>query len=58
MNNRSFGYIIKGIFIRIISIIIPFTFPASFTTFLHKLRDVNIGKGSKINRSAIIDVYL
>ena len=55
MNDRSFEYIIKGIFIRIISLIIPFTFPAFITTFLHRLRGVNIGKGSKISRSAIID---
>lgn len=54
-NNRSLKYIVKGIFVRILSVIIPFTFPAQITTSLHKLRGVKIGKGSKINRTAILD---
>ncbi|MGV8093819.1 MAG: acyltransferase [Mangrovibacterium sp.] len=49
------GYIIKGIWIRFLSVIIPFTFPAQVTTFLHRLRGVKIGKGSKINRTVQID---
>ena len=53
--NRSFLYIIRGIWIRILSIIIPFTFPAQVTTFLHRMRGVKIGKGSKISRTAQID---
>ncbi len=54
-NKRSLFSIIKGIWIRLLSIIIPFTFPAQLTTFLHRLRGVKIGKGSKINRSVQID---
>jgi len=54
-NNRKIWYILRGIFVRILSVIIPFTFPAQITTFLHKLRGVKVGKGSKINRTAIID---
>ncbi len=38
-----------------LSIIIPFTFPSHITTFMHRLRGVKIGKGSKISRSAQID---
>ena len=47
--------VLKGIWIRLLSIIIPFTFPAQTTTFLHKLRGVKVGKGSKISRTAYID---
>ena len=53
--NRNLSGIIKGIWIRLLSIIIPFTFPAQFTTFLHRLRGVKVGRGSKISRSAQID---
>ena len=52
---RSFCSILSGIWIRLLSIIIPFTFPAHVTTFLHRLRGVKVGKGSKISRSVIID---
>lgn len=54
-NKRTFRGIIKGIWIRILTIIIPFTFPAKITTFLHRLRGVKIGKGSKISRTVQID---
>ena len=54
-NKRSFSKIIWGIWIRSLSILIPFTFPAYITTFLHRLRGVKIGKGSKVNRTAFID---
>jgi acetyltransferase-like isoleucine patch superfamily enzyme len=47
--------ILKGIWIRFLSVIIPFTFPAQITTFLHRLRGVKVGKGSKISRSVQID---
>jgi len=47
--------VLKGIWIRIITIIIPFSFPAQLTTFLHRLRGVKVGKGSKIARSVQID---
>jgi acetyltransferase-like isoleucine patch superfamily enzyme len=53
--NRSIKSIVKGIWIRFFTIIIPFTFPSQITTFLHRLRGVKIGKGSKINRSVLID---
>lgn len=54
-NKRTLLSILRGIWIRILSIIIPFTFPAQITTFLHKLRGVRIGKGTKINRTVQID---
>jgi acetyltransferase-like isoleucine patch superfamily enzyme len=54
-NKRTIWSIAKGIWIRILTIIIPFTFPAHITTFLHRLRGVKIGKGTKINRTAQID---
>jgi acetyltransferase-like isoleucine patch superfamily enzyme len=54
-NKRTIGSVFKGIWIRFLSIIIPFTFPAHITTFLHKLRGVKVGKGSKINRTVQID---
>lgn len=54
-NQRTFKSIIKGIWIRSISILIPFTFPTQLTTYLHRLRGVKIDKGSKINRSVFID---
>ena len=52
---RSVKSIIKGIWIRVLTVIIPFTFPSQITTSLHRLRGVNIGKGSKINRTVQID---
>lgn len=54
-NKRTLVSIIKGIWIRLLSIIIPFTFPVQIPTFLHRLRGVKIGKGSKISRNAQID---
>lgn len=54
-NKRSLFSVVKGVWIRILTIIIPFTFPAHLTTFLHRLRGVKVGKGSKINRTAQID---
>ena len=54
-NKRTFWLIIKGLWIRILTIIIPFTFPAQLTTFLHRLRGVKVGKGSKISRTVQID---
>lgn len=54
-NNRTILGVIKGIGRRILTIIIPFTFPTHLTTFLHRLRGVTIGKGSKINRTVQID---
>ena len=52
---RSLKSLVKGIWVRTITIIIPFTFPSQITTILHRLRGVNIGKGSKISRTAYID---
>ena len=54
-NKRTIISVLRGIWIRVLTIIIPFTFPAQITTFLHKLRGVKIGKGSKINRTVQID---
>ncbi|MCF8297657.1 MAG: acyltransferase [Saprospiraceae bacterium] len=53
--NRTILSVLKGIWVRFLTIIIPFTFPAQLTTFLHRLRGVNVGKGSKINRTVQID---
>lgn len=54
-NKRTLGGVLRGIWIRFLSVIIPFTFPAHITTFLHRLRGVKVGKGSKINRTVQID---
>lgn len=54
-NKRTLKSVIKGIWIRLISIIIPFTFPAHITTNLQRMRGVKVGKGSKISRSVYID---
>lgn len=54
-NQRSLWSILKGIWIRLLTIIIPFTFPAQLTTFLHRLRGVKVGRGSKISRTVQID---
>lgn len=52
---RSIISILRGIWIRILTILIPFTFPSQITTFLHRLRGVKIGKGCRINRTVQID---
>jgi len=54
-NKRTIGSVLRGIGIRLLSIIIPFTFPAQLTTALHRLRGVKVGEGSKINRTVQID---
>ncbi len=54
-NKRTIGSVLFGIWVRFLTIIIPFTFPAQLTTFLHKLRGVKVGKGSKIARTVQID---
>ena len=54
-NKRTFWSIIKGVWIRFWSIVAQFTFPAQVTTFIHRLRGVHVGKGSKITRTVIID---
>ena len=55
MNNRSLWSIIKGIWIRCLSILARITFPAQVTTTLHRMRGMHIGRGSKISRTVIID---
>jgi acetyltransferase-like isoleucine patch superfamily enzyme len=55
MSKRSVTSIIKGIWIRTLSILAPFTFPAQVTVLVHKLRGVKIGTGTKINRTVQID---
>jgi len=55
VQKRSLASILKGIWVRFLSIIVQFTFPTQITTFVHKLRGVKIGKGSKINRTAIVE---
>lgn len=54
-DKRTIKSITKGVWIRILSVIIPFTFPAHLTTTLHRMRGVKVGKGSKINRTVQID---
>ena len=54
-NQRTIKSVVKGIWIRCLTIIIPFTFPANVTTFLHRLRGVKVGRGSKITRTVLID---
>ena len=54
-NNRTLGYILKGIWIRSLSILAQFTFPAQVTTTIHRMRGVKVGNGSKITRTVIID---
>lgn len=54
-NHRTLLYITNGIWIRLLSILAQFTFPAQITTNIHRLRGVHIGKGSKITRTVIIE---
>ncbi|HPD65063.1 MAG TPA: acyltransferase [Bacteroidia bacterium] len=54
-NKRKIISIIRGVWIRILTVIIPFTFPTQVTTFLHRLRGVKVGKSSKIARTVQID---
>lgn len=49
------GSILKGIWIRSLSILARITFPAQVTTTIHRMRGMHIGKGSKISRTVIID---
>lgn len=54
-NKRSFREVIRGTINRILHIIAYATFPSQITVFLHRLRGVKVGKGSKISRSVQID---
>lgn len=54
-NHRTFGNVTKGVWIRFLSIVAQFTFPAQVTTTIHRMRGMHIGKGSKISRSVIVD---
>lgn len=54
-NKRTPWSVIKGIWIRNLSIIAQFTFPAQITTMIHRMRGVHVGKGSKITRTVIIE---
>ena len=55
MSTRSLDNVIKGVWIRSLSILAQFTFPAGITVCVHRLRGVKIGKGAKISRSVQID---
>ncbi len=55
MAKRTVVSIIKGIWIRTLSNIAQFTYPAHLTVFIHRLRGVKIGTGSKISRTVQID---
>lgn len=52
---RSIRSIIKGIWIRILSLAAYISFPYQLTVFLHKLRGVKVGKKSHIARYVFID---
>ena len=54
-NKRTIGSVIKGVWIRSLSILARISFPAQVTTTLHRMRGMHIGKGSKISRSVLID---
>lgn len=54
-NKRSLLSILKGIWIRSLSILARITFPAQITTTIHRMRGMHIGKGSKISRTVIVD---
>lgn len=54
-NKRTVKSVLLGIWIRLLSIIAQFTFPAQVTTTIHRMRGVHVGKGSKISRTVIID---
>jgi acetyltransferase-like isoleucine patch superfamily enzyme len=54
-HKRTFKSVIIGIWIRFWTIFAQFTFPATFTANIHRLRGVKVGKGSKISRSVMID---
>ncbi|HUX56204.1 MAG TPA: acyltransferase [Bacteroidales bacterium] len=55
MSDKKPGYIIRGCINRFLSVIAFLSFPSVFTTNIHRLRGVKIGKGTKINRTAQID---
>lgn len=54
-NKRTIGSVMKGVWIRSLSILARISFPAQVTTTLHRMRGMHIGKGSKISRSVLID---
>lgn len=47
--------IIRGVWIRLLSILTMFTFPYFVTVACHRLRGVKVGKGSHISRGAYLD---
>lgn len=55
VSHRSIWSIIKGVWIRLLSILTLISFPYQVTNFLHKLRGVKIGKKSHIARGAFLD---
>lgn len=54
-NKRTVGSVLKGVWIRSLSILARISFPAQVTTTLHRMRGMHIGKGSKISRSVLVD---
>ncbi len=52
---RGLKSIVMGVWIRLLSILVQFTFPAHITVLFHKMRGVKVGKQSKISRTVIID---
>ena len=54
-NKRTIGSVLKGVWIRSLSLLARISFPAQVTTSIHRMRGMHIGKGSKISRSVLID---
>jgi acetyltransferase-like isoleucine patch superfamily enzyme len=52
---RSLWQVIRGIWIRTISVIAYVSFPTYFTSFLHRIRGVHVGKKTRISRFVFID---
>ena len=45
-NKRTIGSVMKGVWIRSLSILARISFPAQVTTALHRMRGMHIGQGA------------
>lgn len=55
VEHRSFGSIVKGVWVRALSVLTMFTFPAPVTVACHRLRGVKIGKKTHVARGVVLD---
>lgn len=55
VEHRSAKSIVKGIWVRLLSILTMFTFPAQVTVALHRMRGVKIGRQSHVARGVLLD---